>query len=120
MLSKHLVRRLVALTATCASLALVTSGTVSAYPIGPEGEPLHLETGVMPQLPATGSGTSGAADSGADPSIPANAVPVREISSSGTDWTGIGLTAIASLAVLALATAAVTLTGRRRESARTH
>lgn len=118
MLNTHHGRRIAALTTICASLALVTSATVAAYPVTPEGEPLHLEAGATPQLPATGLATSGAASSGSTTTVPANVVPVQEISSSGTDWIETALTAIAAVALLALAVAAFTLTGHRRGSAR--
>ena len=118
MLTTHRGRRLVALTTICASLALVTSATVAAYPITPEGEPLHLEAGATPTLPATASSTSDVTRTGPAPSTPVNAIAVREISSNGTDWVATGLTAMASLALLALAAAAFTLTAHRRGSAR--
>lgn len=110
-------RRLVVLTTICASLTLASAATVAAYPITPEGEPLHLEAGVTPTLPAADPATSDVMRSGAATSPPVNAIAVREISSNDTDWVATGLTAMASIALLALAAAAFTLTGRRRGSA---
>ena len=109
--------RLVVLTTTCALLSLASVATVAAYPITPEGEPLHLRAGATPRLPATASVSSGATSSDPATSIPANAIPVADISSRGTDWIETALTATAAIAVLALAAAALTLTGHRRGSA---
>lgn len=117
MLITHRGRRLVVLTTTCALLSLAAVATVAAYPITPEGEPLHLRAGATPRLPAAASASSDATSSGAATSIPANAIPVAEISSSGTDWIETALTAMAAIALLALAAAALTLTGHRRGSA---
>ena len=119
--SNHLGRRLAALTTICASLALGTAATVAAYPITPEGEPLHLNTGAAtsPQPAVVPGASDNTIRAGETAPIPANAVPLADISNDGTDWIETARTVIASLAVLALAVAALTMTGHLRGSART-
>ena len=119
MLITHRGRRLVVLTTTCALLSLASVATVAAYPITPEGEPLHLEAGATPTLPASASATSDVMRSGAATSTPANAVPLAEVSTNGTDWVETALTVMAAIALLALAVAGMTLPGHLRGSART-
>lgn len=118
MLSNHRVLRAAAFTTVCALLSLVTAGTGAAYPITPEGEPLHVEAGSTPTLPATAEATSDVGPADRTASIPPNVVAVEEISSEDDTWVDTGLMAIAALAVLALALAALRLGGSGQGSAR--
>jgi len=110
MLSKHRVLRLTACTTVCALLSLATVATGSAYPITPDGEPLHVEAGATPTTPAAAVATSVVGRS--DPaSIPANVVPVEEVSPEDNAWLDTSLMAMAALAVLVLAIAALRVAG---------
>ena len=118
-ITKQAAQRLAVLVTLCATLALAAASTAAAYPLTPDGEPLHLKAGATPSLapdPVLKPIDWGA---GAN-STPENVVPIAEISSSGTDWTATATTAIAALAVLAVASAAFVLTAQRRGSARAH
>lgn len=109
MLSKHRTLRLSAFTTVCALLSLAAVATGVAYPITPDGEPLHVGAGPTPSVPATSVATSvvGRFDPA---SIPANVAP-ENISPEDNAWLDTGLTAMAALAVLVLAIAALRLAG---------
>jgi hypothetical protein len=108
----HAARRLMWFTALGLVLALAATATVGAYPVTPEGDPLHAET--VPTESFTGI-----PDSGSTPATPGNAVPLRKVASGGTDWSAvIAVAAASSLAALAVLAAASVLTGRRERSAR--
>ena len=110
MLSKHGALRLAAFTTVCALLSLATVAAVAAYPITPDGEPLHVGAGATPTIPTASVATSVVGRS--DPaSIPANVVPVEEISPEDNAWLDTGLTAMAALAVLVLAISELRLAG---------
>ena len=116
MFSNHRGLRLAVFTTVCALLTLATVATVAAYPITPEGEPLHLEAGATPALPGTAVATSVVGRSNPAAPAPVNAVPVEEISSQDTAWGDEALAAMAALAVLVLVVAALRLAGSRRGS----
>jgi len=118
-LTNHTGRRLAALTTICASLALGTAATAAAYPITPEGEPLHLNAGLTPPPPAVVPGAGDSTLAGETASIPVNAVPLANVSNDGTDWIETALTVIASIAVLALAMAGLIMIRQLRGSAPT-
>ena len=112
----HQTGRRLAVVAGLATLALAAAPTVAAYPIAPDGEPLHLKAGETPSLAP--DPVLKPIDSGAGPkSTPVNVVPLAEISSSGTDRLTTALMAISALAVLAVAVSAYALGGPRRGSA---
>jgi hypothetical protein len=117
MLSTHRTgRRLAVLTGLCLALGLASVAPAAAYPITPEGEPLHLEG--APQSSVTSGGGSLPRAAGTQQSLAP--VPVSEtvLASSGTDWGSvIAVAAAAGLAALAVMGGAFALTNHRRRSA---
>ena len=100
-------RRLAALAGLFLAL-LVTAAPVAAYPITPDGEPLHLES------PAP---TSSMPPEGISP----DPLSATDFASNSTDWSGaISIAAVSALAALAFIAVAFALTGRRRRSAGAH
>ena len=112
--------RVAALTGLCLALALATAATVAAYPVMPEGEPVHLE-GAQPTSPtpvgaslprSAGATRSSRTDEPASPTV---------FASSGADWSGaVAVASAAGLAALACLAAGLVLANYRRRSAETH
>jgi hypothetical protein len=113
MLNHQIWRRLALLTGLCL-VSLVSTATVAAYPVTPEGEPLYVEGGT-PTSSMPPEGVSLPQSSGAEP------VSATVVASSGTDWGGvIAVVAGVGLAALAVIAAAVVLANHRRRSAEAH
>jgi hypothetical protein len=113
MLNHHIWRRLALLTGLCL-VSLVSTATVAAYPVTPEGEPLYVEAGT-PTSSMPPEGVDLPQNAGAEP------VSATVVASSGTDWGGvIAVVAGVGLAALAFTAAAVALANHRRRSADAH
>jgi hypothetical protein len=114
MLNHQIWRRLALLTGLCLASTLVSAGTVAAYPVTPEGEPLYVEGGT-PTSSMPPEGVYLPQNAGAEP------VSATVVASSGTDWGGvIAVVAGVGLAALAVIAAAVVLANHRRRSADAH
>jgi hypothetical protein len=115
-------RRRVALAGVCLGLALVTAAPVAAYPITPDGEPLHLESPApTSSMPPEGIASPNGVGATTQPSTANDPLPATDFASNGTDWSGaISIAAVSALAALALIAVAFALTGRRRRSAGAH
>lgn len=101
-------RRRVAFAGLCVGLALVTAAPVAAYPITPDGEPLHLESATP---------TSSMPPEGISP----DPLSATDFASNSTDWSGaISIAAVSALSALAFIAVAFALTSRRRRSAGAH
>jgi hypothetical protein len=106
--------RLLVLLGLCGAL-LVLVGQAAAYPAHPDGEPMYVDSGLLPSTTPSG-GVSLSPDTGAP--LPSTHL---EAASSGTDWGGVAAVVGASvLAVLALVAGAHVLIGYRRRSAEAH
>jgi hypothetical protein len=115
-------RRLAALAGLCLALALVTTAPVAAYPITPDGEPLHLESPApTSSMPPEGIAPPHVVGGTTQSSTATDPLPATDFASNGTDWNGaISIAAVSVLAALALIAVAFALTGRRRRSAGAH
>ncbi len=113
-------RRVAVLTGLCLALALVPAATVGAYPVMPDGEPVHLE-GAQPTS-ATPVGEPLPRSTGATQSSPMDEPAASTVfASSGTDWSGaVAVASAAGLAALAFLAAGLFLANYRRRSAETH
>ena len=88
----------------CVGLALVTAAPVAAYPITPDGEPLHLESATP---------TSSMPPDGISP----DPLSATDFASNSTDWSGAISIAAVSARQQAFIAVAFALTSRRRRSA---
>lgn len=111
-------RRLAALAGLFLAM-LVTAAPVAAYPITPDGEPLHIESAApTSSMPPEGIASPNGVGATTQPSPATDPLPATHFASTGTDWSGaISIAAVSVVAALALIAVAFTLTGRRRRSA---
>ena len=115
-------RRRAAFAGLCVALALITAAPVAAYPITPDGEPLHLESATpTSSMPPEGISPPHVVGAATQSSTATDPLPATDFASNGTDWSGaISVAALSALAALALIAVVFALTGRRRRSAGAH
>jgi hypothetical protein len=118
MLIHQTTRRLAVLTGLCLALTLVTAATVAAYPVMPDGEPVHLYQARSPSVAAASPSSSRAAQA-TQPSPTREQVSPTIVASSGIS-SGSVIAVAAGLAAIALIAGSFALTNHRRRPAGTH
>ena len=123
MLIHQTTRRLAVLTGLCLALTLVTAATVAAYPVMPDGEPVHLYQARSASVAAVSASSSRAAQA-TQPSPTREPVSPAIVASSGIGSGSViavaVAVAVAGLAALALIAGSFALTNHRRRSAGAH
>ena len=117
MLIRKTTLRLAVLTGLCLALTLVTAATVAAYPMMPDGEPVHLYQGRSSPLAAAPASPGRAAQATQPSPRREQASPTIVASSGIRSGSVVAVAAGAGMAALALIAGSFALTNHRRRSA---